>query len=322
MTFVDTYSQPEAPDPVLSEEVVVGLARRHVAEAGRLLSVDESGGEARAYHLDGGVVVKTQRPPRRRPRTSLEKEGRVLQALDGVPGVSVPRALGHGWVDTVEYLCLSRMPGRPFAEVDLPSPGRREVLLALGDTLRRIHESDQSPLLARGLVPGDEGPEDFPRRVAETFDRLFHTLEGSRSGAGMASLREGAMALVHQLPSSTPPVVLHSNPGPEHVFVLEESGTLSGLIDFGDAYRSHPALDLRSWPRDRGGDVVLEGYRGSRGLPEGFETAWRAGLIITELTRAVRGGLALEEVPERVTPLLATDGVVGRGGYGAGDGTT
>jgi Ser/Thr protein kinase RdoA (MazF antagonist) len=90
------------------------------------------------------------------------------------------------------------------------------------------------------------------------------------------------------------------------VFVLEEPGTLSGLIDFGDAYRSHPALDLRSWPRDRGGDVVLEGYRGSRGLPEEFETAWRAGLIMTELTSAVRGGFALAEVAERVTLLLTT----------------
>ncbi len=304
VTFVDTYSQPDAPDPVLSNEVVVEVARRHVAGVERVLAVDESGGEARAYHLDGGVVVKTQRPPRRRPRTSLEKERNVLRALDGVPGVSVPRALGHGWVDSVEYLCLTTMPGRPFAQVDLTVAQRREVLLALGGTLRRIHESDQTLLLAPGLVPGDESPEDFPRRVADTVERLFHTLEGSEESGAIASLRENAMALVDRLPRSTPPVVLHSNPGPEHTFVLEESGTLSGLIDFGDAYRSHPALDLRSWARDRGGDVVLEGYRGSRGLPEGFEEAWRAGLIITELTRAARGGLALEEVPERLAPLL------------------
>ncbi len=87
VTFVDTYSQPDAPDPVLSNEVVVEVARRHVAGVERVLAVDESGGEARAYHLDGGVVVKTQRPPRRRPRTSLEKERNVLRALDGVPGV-------------------------------------------------------------------------------------------------------------------------------------------------------------------------------------------------------------------------------------------
>jgi phosphotransferase family enzyme len=43
-----------------------------------------------------------------------------------------------------------------------------------------------------------------------------------------------------------PPVPLHSDPGgPTHVFT-DEAGGFTGLIDVGDAYVAHPALDLRS----------------------------------------------------------------------------
>ena len=40
------------------------------------------------------------------------------------------------------------------------------------------------------------------------------------------------------------PVLLHSNPGPTQVFVDPANGRFRGLIDFGDSYLSHPALDL------------------------------------------------------------------------------
>lgn len=81
MVFADVYLQSDAPDPVLDQHVVVEAARRHVTDAGPLLSVDETGGEARAYLLEGDVVVKTQRPHRLRPRTSLAKEAFFLDEL-------------------------------------------------------------------------------------------------------------------------------------------------------------------------------------------------------------------------------------------------
>lgn len=85
MGRADTYSQPDAPDPVLPDDLVLGLARAYLPppdRVGAVLAVDESGGEARAYLLDGGVVVKTQRPHRLRPRTSLAKEAALLAALE------------------------------------------------------------------------------------------------------------------------------------------------------------------------------------------------------------------------------------------------
>src|SRR5215210_3945824 len=93
----DVYSQPDAPDPVLAERIVLGFARRHLANASAVTAVDESGGEARAYFIDDAYVFKTQRPQQLRPRTSLRKEVFFLEQLHrNAPEVVVPRVLGYG----------------------------------------------------------------------------------------------------------------------------------------------------------------------------------------------------------------------------------
>jgi hypothetical protein len=124
MTFTDIYFQPDAPDPVLDEQTVREAARRHAPHAGRLLQVDESGGEARAYHLEGDIVLKTQRPHRLRPRTSLAKEEFVLRALERAGDLPVPRVLGYGHAQGIEYLCLTRMPGASLRNIELKPPQR------------------------------------------------------------------------------------------------------------------------------------------------------------------------------------------------------
>src|SRR5689334_12345343 len=58
------YLQPDVPDPALAPDAVLALARRHVPTARAVISVDESGGEARTYAVsaDGeDLVVKVQR---------------------------------------------------------------------------------------------------------------------------------------------------------------------------------------------------------------------------------------------------------------------
>jgi aminoglycoside phosphotransferase len=136
VVFTDTYLQPSAPDPVLSERAVVAAAARHVPDVGRLLEVDESGGEARAYMLDGGVVVKTQRPHRLRPRTSLAKETEFLQELSRAGDFPVPRVLGYGHVEGIEYLCLTRIQGVASPHRS-PAAVHRRVRQASRDTGKR-----------------------------------------------------------------------------------------------------------------------------------------------------------------------------------------
>jgi aminoglycoside phosphotransferase len=289
MTPRDIYVQPNAPDPVLEPEYVLKLVRRHVPSVGALTGVDESGGEARTYMCDDDVVLKVQRPHQLRPRTSLEKEAFILQELERDPSIRVPRALGYGRDDSVEYLVLSRVPGIGLLETSLEDRARVEVLLALGATLRHVHDVDQAKMARSSLIPGDRSPGDLVRRLSEIFEEARKDLDaGSRTLEGI-DLDDLQRRCLSALPSDGPIVTLHSNPGAEHCFVDPATGAFSGLIDFGDAYRSHPALDIRSWRSPADSRHMLTGYASSAPLPVGFDDVWRAGIIVTELRLASRG---------------------------------
>jgi aminoglycoside phosphotransferase (APT) family kinase protein len=304
VVFADVYLQPDAPDPVLAEEAVVAAARRHAPDAGGLLHVDESGGEARAYFLDGGIVMKTQRPHRLRPRTSLSKEAHFLGELARQGDFPVPRALGHGEVEGIEYLCLTRVEGIAVEEASLDHGQRAAALGELGRTLRAVHEIDQSALRNTDLMPGDETPRDLGTRLAETFERLAAAFDGDERLAGKVDVRKVAAHRLALVPEDTSPVALHSNPGPEHAFVDAQTGAFTGLIDFGDAYRSHPALDLRPWTDPADGEALLAGYRSAGPLPDGFEDVWRTGLVVVVLARAARGRRSAGELEAALERLL------------------
>jgi aminoglycoside phosphotransferase len=304
MTPRDTYSQPDAPDPVLEPEHVLALVRRHVPSAEKVTGVDESGGEARTYMCDDDVVLKVQRPHQLRPRTSLEKEAFILQELERDPSIRVPRALGYGRDGSVEYLVLSRVPGIALKDSALEGETRVDVLLALGTTLRRIHALGQVEMSRSTLIPGDRGPGDLARRLSEIFEDLRADLDAESrrlEGIDLDAIQERCLAA---LPWDGPIVTLHSNPGAEHCFVDPETGGFSGLIDFGDAYRSHPALDVRSWRSPGDSRDMFTGYASTDPLPSGFDNVWRAGIIATELRLAARGYRKPHETVTTITELL------------------
>ena len=302
--FADVYLQPDAPDPVLDEAMVVGAAHRHVPDAGRLLFVDESGGEARAYFLEGDLVVKTQRPHRLRPRTSLAKEAFFLGELHRCGDFPVPQVLGHGHVGATEYLCLTRIPGSALLRTTIDPADRRRALTELGRTLRAIHAIDQSALRASDLVPGDRDPADLRARLADTFARLTAAFDSDTDLAGVADIRRIADERLAATPGATVAVSLHSNPGPEHTFVDPATGAFSGLIDFGDAYRSHPAFDLRPWTDPEDASAVLDGYRSSGPLPPHFEHVLLTVLVVAALSRAARGKITPGELEASLHHLL------------------
>ncbi len=125
----DVYLQPNAPDPVLPDAIVLDIARAHTELSTEQVEVDESGGEARAYLLGDGVVVKTQRPHRLRPRTSLAKEALLLQTLAEPLGHLIPHLVGHGYADgaqgVVEYVVMSRIPGDALVRDQPTTPNAR-----------------------------------------------------------------------------------------------------------------------------------------------------------------------------------------------------
>ena len=302
MTPPDIYSQPDAPDPVLGDEYVRELIARHANVSPGEVSVDETGGEARTY-LCGDVVLKTQRPHRLRPRTSLEKEVFILEEIGRQITLPVPRVLGYGRDGDVEYELLSRIPGIALRDAPLNIAARSAVLQDLGRVLRQVHEIDQARFRTSPLVPGDAEAPDTVRRLTEQFDEVSTSI--GNLGTVVPNLDQMREIVLSRFPQDFDTVVLHSNPGAEHCFVDPATETFTGLIDFGDSYRSHPALDVRSWRSIEDSREILVGYASSGPLSSGFMDVWRAGIVVTELRLLARGYRDAREVSASIAEMMS-----------------
>ena len=270
-------------DPVLDPSVVLELARRHLRSVTAVTGVDESGGEARTYAIDEQFIFKTQRPHRVRPRTSLEKEVLFLEQLaQRAPDVSVPRVLGYGRDGDVEYTLMTRMPGVAMRHLTIDGDTRTELLRELGASLRQIHDLDTEPFRASGLFPGDEDTAGIRQRLERELETATEGALEHRGDWRLSLSPEVAAARARSGLDSmeASPVPLHSNPGPEHVFVDPVTLRLNGVIDFGDAYLSHPALDFRRWAQPRDRSALLHGYAADNRISASFEANWHAISII------------------------------------------
>ncbi|WP_222267338.1 phosphotransferase family protein [Modestobacter marinus] len=298
MGRADVYSQPDAPDPVLPEGLVRELAAPHIPSGVRLapgMEVDETGGEARVYlfdctHTAGGVAVKTQRPHRLRPRTSLSKEAALLDALAEPLAGRIPDLYGYDRGDTdagpVEFLVLSRVPGRAVvAAGGVPEPARAALFRGVADVLRTVHSLDAGELRSAGTLPTVDGAAALRARLEPNFADLVDQLatHPSRWPLEVPPDRVAERALA-ALPARLdhPPMPLHSNPGPTHVFTNADGG-FTGLIDFGDAYAAHPALDLRSWPDPTDRLLLREGYLDGRSPGAEWDAVWTTAMVYADM---------------------------------------
>ena len=284
------YIQPDAPDPLLNNDQALALVYQHIPDAKSVTGIDENGGEARSYIIDESLILKVQRPPKLRPRTSLKKEVFFLKQLEDVEGITTPRVIGYGHPKPmIEYTLMTRMPGVAFQDAGLTGEIRKQTLKEIGHMLRRIHSIPQDDLHASGLFFGDQSPVDVRWRMGSLFDELAEYIQTTNIHWDYPIPPEviGRRAMA-TLPDTWHIVALHSNPGPEHVFVDPNSGRLIGIIDFGDAYFSHPANDLRRWlaPEDRAD--LLSGYSDQAALNEEFMAVWKVACAIADITAIAR----------------------------------
>jgi hygromycin-B 7''-O-kinase len=306
----EVYLQPDADDPVLSAATVLRLARAHLGRVEAVTAVDESGGEARVYLVDDNVVVKTQRPHRVRPRTSLAKEARLLAYLAEASVGCIPSVFGYGRIETlegsVEYLVMSRIPGRAARHVSVTGPARIRLLHSLGRLLRRLHAQPVDELAGSGLFPTDADAGALRHRLELALADLVEEIH-SRPGCWELALGPEAVAsrALQALPSKfDAPMALHSNPGPTHAFV-DADGALTGLIDFGDSYLSHPALDLRTWPAAPDRLALREGYLDGQAPQGDFEAVWTAAMIYADMKAIAGSGEPAAQAGEDLTQRLA-----------------
>ena len=279
----DVYRQPTAADPVLDESTVLDIARRHGVSCSALTSVDESGGEARVYGLDDTLVLKMQRPHRQRSRTNLAKEAFFLQQLSAHPEIVVPQVRGYGKYDDIEYLVMTRMPGVAACTVALTGAPRQNLLSQLGRTLRRLHALPQAPFYGNALFPGQRTWEGFMQRIQASLAQAVHVI-GDTPNLWQLSVSPETLAThaLAALPASGDLVTLHSNPGPVHTFIQPDTYEFVGMIDFGDAYISHPALDWR-WPTHADRIALLHGYCDETPATETLLATWQAVFVYSDM---------------------------------------
>lgn len=304
------YLQPEAPDPVLPESEVLRCVRRFAPSAKAVTGVDESGGEARTYVVDDTLVLKVQRPHQLRVSTSLAREVFYLNQLAAAASdLPVPRVLGYAReTNLLEYNLQTRMPGVAVANAALTPEARSKVIFSVGRLLRRLHAIPQKPFHDSAHFPTDRTARDFTARLAEYLDVLETRLKKDGRPWPLEipfeTVRERALAA---LPTSDEFFTLHSNPGPPHTFVNPDTGHFIGLIDFGDAYISHPALDIWRWrwPADRA--AALAGYTADAPVSDAFRQTWKAVSVLAAIFLVVffpkREAEAIEDLQQALSCL-------------------
>jgi hygromycin-B 7''-O-kinase len=191
-----------------------------------------------------------------------------------------------------------------------PSRGanRMVVIRQVGELLARLHAVPIASFLdGRDAVPLDRDGADLSGRLASRFGDVAEVLEEHPRRWTFPVPFEAVVATaLARLPSTFAPVLVHSNPGPAHVF-HDGVGTFTGLIDFGDSYLSHPAMDLRSWPDPADRIALRDAYLGGRPPSNGFDAVWTATMMAAdasalvtrpELATAAAADLAVRLCPE------------------------
>jgi len=273
-------------DPVFNNDFVLGLVRRHAPDAGKVTFVDEQGGTARTYHIDGNLCLKVQRPHRVRNATSIEREVFVLKQLEKEGVNNIPRSLGYGREGALEYNCMTLIPGTAVRFTKLNAKQRNDMLYELGKTVYAVHHTNLKSLLNSGLnFEAHTTPEEIRNQVWFYYNRNIGNASKGLSQEEIDEAKDRAEKLIAKI-TEAKAGLRHGDPSDEHTFV--NNGLYSGLIDFGDSYISHPAFDLRRWP-DEDRPQLLKGYMSAGPVEDSFlpvcEVIFAVENILTALSR-------------------------------------
>ena len=263
------YYQRGLPDPVLEDGLVLDITRKYAPGAKAVTSINDTHGEARAYAVDENIILKVQRPQQLRSSTSLEKEAFFLMQLETHTDVSAPRVLGYDRDGTLEYICMTRMPGIAAEYVKLTRWEKNNLLHELGKELRKIHCIDQKPFNDSGLFPRDE-PSDLTERLLMRYESVIRRKKDEVSPEKLELALSEVEKALQAINDTDLFVALHVNPYLPHVFVDQKTHKYSGIIDFGDAYIGHPIFDMWYW-KVSSREILLRGYTSEKPVSPAFQ---------------------------------------------------
>jgi hygromycin-B 7''-O-kinase len=170
--------------------------------------------------------------------------------------IPIVRAAGVKTADLVEYaeqpapyLITTRLPGTESAALPTRAAGQ------VGRELAKVHGITAVP-------PGF--PRDDPADPHALLDGLER--DGWIGTADAAWLGEWFTRLAALVPAAPPSVLVHGDVAPQNLLSTPD-GSLSGLIDWGDAALADPAVDFAKLPF-ASVPAALAGYR-EAGAPPG-----------------------------------------------------
>lgn len=281
------------------DEHFAGLVTPHSSLPGELPGLDvaravarQNGAAAETVHLlaTQGVANVTYavgadtvlRIARAGFEADLATEAALLPLLTDID-VPAPTVLAHNdgpeddSTPSQPWMLQNRLPGALLATTDLAVPARRRAYRELGQALHRLHT--QVPIRAalaaapqlKTLTEPD--PLDTVRKL--TMDNWVGPEEASWLTAWFEHLRQWQ-------PDSIEAVLLHGDASPTNVLVEPSTGSLTALLDWGDAFCSDPAVDLAKVP----GPHLPAAVAGYAADPD-LEVGWAARALWHQLTWAL-----------------------------------
>jgi len=223
--------------------------------AGMRVELLDEGYDFKVFEVEEGWLFRF--PKHEQASVKLGMESRLLPDLADRLSLPIPG-----------YECLAQsISGRPFVEYKkipgisgdvLETVDRDVVARQLGLFLGELHAYPVEKAREAGVPEGSNLVAGWRVSSLERLDRI------AQSSVDLHELRS---YLEEAIPSPFEglPRLVHNDLWAEHVLIDERSGCVSGIIDWGDAIVSDPAVDfacLYAWYGERWLGRVLDSYPG------------------------------------------------------------
>jgi aminoglycoside phosphotransferase (APT) family kinase protein len=182
-------------------------------------------------------------PRREMAIPGVEREIAVLPALAPMLPLPIPApvftgrpAEGYPW----PFFGAAHLPGGEVPDAALSEEARTRLAAPLAGFLRALHQPEVAAAVY-GLPVDPMGRADMPVRVPKTVESLAE-VERTRLWGVPASVWR-LLEEARELPFPEPSVVAHGDLHFRHLLV-DEDGTPTGVIDWGDLCRGDPSIDL------------------------------------------------------------------------------
>jgi aminoglycoside 2''-phosphotransferase len=238
--MVDLFPKPS------EQEILASIQRCFPALGAAEVSYVSEGWDSWAYEATGCIF---RIPKHEYTVRSQEKERLLMPGL--APRLPLP-------VPNMEFACQQGPGGRPFAGYrriagvplsDLPGFKAPALGAPLGSFLKALHTTP--PADFADVFDDDTRRKDYGadalERIGGLYERVIRRVFPLISCEAREATRESFETFLRDPANfAYESCIVHGDLGREHVLVDPETGALTGVIDFGDAWLGDPAGDFAS----------------------------------------------------------------------------